>query len=132
MRVVALLVALTAVTAACGPEVDTGAPPTSTRPSPDPPVSQPLTTTTTEAVIGEVPPRLLEAVIADASSVSGGDEVEVVVAEARVWNDGSLGCPRPGELYTQAIVDGYRVVLSVGDQELDYRLTAEGPFRLCE
>lgn len=27
------------------------------------------------------------------------------------WPDGSLGCPLPGRSYTQALVDGYRVVL---------------------
>jgi hypothetical protein len=30
------------------------------------------------------------------------DQREVVSAKAVTWSDGSLGCPEPGKLYTQA------------------------------
>ena len=43
---------------------------------------------------------------------------------AVTWNDGSLGCPEPGMFYTQALVDGYHVILQAGDEELDYRVSA--------
>jgi len=85
-------------------------------------------------VTGEVPVDLIEAILADAidrTGVSAGDFVEAR-SEQVVWNDGSLGCGEPGQLYTQALVEGYWVVLESGETRLDYRATADGSFRLCE
>lgn len=39
-------------------------------------------------------------------------EIVVVSVEEVDWPDGSIGCPRPGMSYTQAIVNGSRIVLS--------------------
>jgi len=87
-----------------------------------------------EPVIGEVPAEILANLVADASERTGVDAgaIEVVQAASVTWSDGSLDCPEPGMLYTQALVDGYQVILSAGDEELDYRVTAAGGFRLCE
>ncbi len=60
-----------------------------------------------------------------------GDYVLVRDEEAR-WNDGSLGCPEPGVVYTQAPVTGYWVVVEVGGREYDYRSDRNGNFSLCE
>jgi hypothetical protein len=58
---------------------------------------------------------------------------EVKVAEEVEWPDGSLGCPEPGMMYTQALVPGYRVVLVLDGREYDYRIVARsGAIRLCE
>jgi hypothetical protein len=85
-------------------------------------------------VTGEVPEDLLDAILADAAQRSGApsESLEVVMAAAVTWNDGSLGCPEPGMFYTQALVDGYQVVIDTGDEELDYRVGSGGSFRLCE
>ena len=56
----------------------------------------------------------------------------VVSAEPMTWNDGALGCPVAGQVYTQALVDGYRVVLEVDGQEYDYRVGGGADVRLCE
>lgn len=56
----------------------------------------------------------------------------VVSAEAVTWNDGSLGCPKPGEVYTQALVDGYKVVVEVDGERFDYRSAGGDSVRLCE
>jgi hypothetical protein len=87
-----------------------------------------------EPVIGEVPAEIMDRLVADASDRTGVDvaAVEVVQAAAVTWNDGSLGCPEPGMLYTQALVDGYHVILEAGGEELDYRVGAGGGYRLCE
>jgi len=84
--------------------------------------------------IGEVPADLLADLVADAAErmATEPDLVEVVQAEAVTWNDGSLGCPEPGMFYTQALVDGYHVILRAGTDDLDYRVSAAGGFRLCE
>jgi hypothetical protein len=43
--------------------------------------------------------------------------VRIVEVTPFIWTDTSLGCPVPGETYTALTVDGYRIVLSAGDQE---------------
>ena len=41
-------------------------------------------------------------------------DLKVLSAEAVTWSDGSLGCPEPGMMYTQALVPGYRVQIRGG------------------
>lgn len=56
--------------------------------------------------------------------------VTVVEAEAVVWSDGALGCPQEGEMYTQALEDGFRVVLDVDGVEAHYHAAEpDAPFR---
>ncbi len=56
--------------------------------------------------------------------------VTVVEAEAVVWPDGALGCPQEGEMYTQALEDGFRVVLDVDGVEVHYHAAEpDAPFR---
>lgn len=62
----------------------------------------------------------------DASSVT------LVSVEEVTWNDGSLGCPEPGGVYTQALVDGLRVVVEHDGEEYDYRIPNGGHPQLCE
>jgi hypothetical protein len=83
--------------------------------------------------VGEVPPELLEAVVQDAQSRTGADpsQITVVSATSVTWSDGSLGCPEPGQMYTQALVPGYQVVLRAGDEVLDYHASQRGAFVLC-
>lgn len=87
-----------------------------------------------ESVTGEVPGALLARIRGDAAARLGVDaaRVEVVRAEAVTWNDGSLGCPQPDVVYTQALEPGYWVVLQAGGQKLDYRARASGYFFICE
>lgn len=56
----------------------------------------------------------------------------LVSAEAVTWRDGSLGCPRPGMKYTQALVDGMQVVVEAGGRQYDYRFGTGDTPRLCE
>ncbi len=86
------------------------------------------------AVVGEVPDELLKPVLVDAAARAGvtTDEVEVRRAESVLWNDGSLGCGEPGEISTQAIVDGFWVEIVADGTPFDYRLDGQGSFRICE
>lgn len=60
------------------------------------------------------------------------EDVEVLEAEAVTWKDGSLGCPEPGRTYTQALVDGHKIVLRADDRTWPYHSGGgRGPF-LCE
>jgi len=99
----------------------------------NPSLPEPLPSTPPPGVTGEVPADLLETIIADAESrLATEAALSVLRAESVIWPDGSLGCPEPGMSYTQALVDGYWVVLNAGGQTLDYRVSARGGFKLCE
>lgn len=127
---IALTILLTVVAACAQPLADGPTP----SPEDDPSASESEALPDEEDdVMGEVPAELLGEVLADASARSGvtANDLEVLTAEATTWNDGSLGCPEPGQMYTQALVDGYHVVVRTADEELDYRL-GNGGIRLCE
>jgi hypothetical protein len=75
---------------------------------------------------------VLNQILDDAATRSGvpRGQLEVKRAEAVTWPDGSLGCPEPGVLYTQALVDGFWVEVRAGDAVLDYRGSGRD-FKLC-
>jgi hypothetical protein len=85
-------------------------------------------------ITGEAPAGLLDRIMDDLTGRLGIDpqQIEVIRAEAVLWPDGSLGCPKAGEYYTQAIVSGFWIVLEVGTERYDYRASEEGNFFLCE
>jgi hypothetical protein len=76
---------------------------------------------------------MIEAALDDATRRSGQarSAITVVSAESVTWSDGSLGCPEPGMLYTQALVPGYRVVLQAGEERLEYHAGARGQPKFC-
>lgn len=82
----------------------------------------------------EVPEELLEEIFADLIQRTGAgrEDIQVVKTEAVVWNDGSLGCPKNGEVYIQILINGYWVILEVEGVEYDYRVSGIGHFNLCE
>lgn len=57
--------------------------------------------------------------------------VRVLTAKTVTWPDGALGCPEPGMAYTQALVPGYRVIVSSQGQTLDYHASRTGRLVLC-
>lgn len=102
-----------------------------TNPGPRPPISVPIPEPL-PAATGEVPMNLLEAILADARSrLPTEASITVVRDQAVTWSDGSLGCPEPGMMYTQALVSGYWVVLDADGQTLDYRAGSSGGFKYC-
>ena len=74
-----------------------------------------------------------ESALADAAQRTGLDRADLAVlsAEAVTWSDGSIGCPQPGMMYTQALVPGYRVRLRGPGGEMDYHTSARGALVLC-
>lgn len=80
----------------------------------------------------QVPDARWAAIRADLESRGVSGTPELVSAEAVTFNDGSLGCAKPGQSYTQAIIDGMRVIVAVDDVRYDYRFgTGDSP-KLCE
>lgn len=73
--------------------------------------------------------------ISDLAGRIGADPADIVVqtAEDVTWRDGSLGCPLPGMSYTQALVDGVRIVLEVDGDLYHYHSSVEKePFFCAE
>ncbi len=82
---------------------------------------------------GSLSPAIVDPIIADAAGRAGVpvSEVTLVSAEAVTWPDGGLGCPLPGMVYPQVVVDGYQVIVEAGGRTYDYRGSSVGKFRLC-
>ena len=81
---------------------------------------------------GSKNPAVREAV-ADLATRRDVDEAEVTVVsvEEVTWRDGSLGCAKEGMMYTQALVDGSRIVLEVDSERYEYH-QGQGRVFLCE
>ena len=91
-------------------------------------------TTEIPLISDEVPEGIVTSIIADVEkrTEAGPTEFQMLRNQPVVWNNGSMECPKPGEFYTQALVDGYWVVLSFQGQEFDYRVNSHGFFLLYE
>jgi hypothetical protein len=96
-------------------------------------IPAPIPTGETSPVKGEVPQAILESILKEAAALAKVDrrEIKIVRAESVVWGDGSLGCPEPGMMYTQMLVNGYWVVIEAAGKTYDYRVGKGGSFRLC-
>lgn len=75
----------------------------------------------------------VQAALADASrrTALASSALKLARAEAVTWPDGSLGCPKPGMLYTQALVPGYRIRIQAAGRAMDYHASARGALVLC-
>ena len=79
--------------------------------------------------------EMIEAALDDAAnrSTTARADIRVLSEEAVTWSDGSIGCPKPGMMYTQVLTPGYHVVVEAEDAEYDYRASAKGGrVRWCE
>lgn len=54
------------------------------------------------------------------------NQLQVQKATAETWSDGCLGLAKPDEICTQALVEGWRVIVSDGDQNWVYRTDRTG------
>jgi hypothetical protein len=105
--------------------------------APDGPGTDAPGTDAATAGTGDVAAGLDDAIaiaVADAAGTAGTSEASITVisAEYVTWPDGSLGCPEPGMAYTQALVDGYRIVLEVADAPVAYHGALDSPPLRCE
>lgn len=101
---------------------------------PAPPVS-PSEEETAMPPIRDVPAEIVEAALAAVEEREQvlRDSFAIRAAEAVTWRDGSLGCPQPGGMYTQALVPGYRIVLQYGDgREFHVHASRAGDVLVCD
>jgi len=103
------------------------------RPTVAPAVPQPKAAAS-ESVMGEVPDAVLAQMKSDLAARVGKsvDGARVVRAEQVVWPDGSIGCGKPGVLYTQQAVPGYRVELEFEGRNYRYHASLAGGATYCE
>lgn len=100
--------------------------------------SRPPFQTTTPGAIApsgtptDVPEARWSAIEADLTARGVAEAPTLVSAEAVTFTDGSLGCPDPGMSYTQALVDGMRVVVTADGATYDYRFGSGDEPHLCE
>lgn len=75
-----------------------------------------------------LPPEVQSAVFEDTVNRTSktADALRVVEAEPHNWTDGCLGLAKPEEICTQAIVPGWRVIVSDGLREWSYRTDDSG------
>ena len=78
-----------------------------------------------------VPPARWDAIVADLAERGATGTAELVSSDAVTWNNGALGCPSPGVSYTQALIDGMRVVVTVDGTSYDYRFGTSDAPKLC-
>jgi hypothetical protein len=76
--------------------------------------------------VSAVPREVRRAVVADAARRLRVAPSAVVLTQAEkvAWSDASLGCPLPGMVYTQAIVDGFRITAKTVAGSLTYNTDA--------
>ncbi|MFW5816751.1 MAG: hypothetical protein ACOCVP_07815 [Wenzhouxiangella sp.] len=118
LTAVALLYALAACSEA-PPPAET--PPTETMPMAKPPLDQANTGPVERFAVNDLARRL------DLAPA----RIEVVSALAVTWPSGALGCPAPDGMYTQALVEGFQVVLAAEGEEYHYHAGATGEPFLC-
>ena len=84
-------------------------------------------------VESQVPEAILGPILNEAAKLAGVPVQQLVIvrAEAVVWTNGSLGCPEPGMEYTQALINGYWVLIKAAGQTYAFRVGGGGSFRLC-
>lgn len=86
------------------------------------------------AQTSEVPAALLDKIRAELAGEQGvaAADVKVVSAKSVDWPNGAMGCPKPGRMYTQAIVPGYRIELEAGGKKFTYHAATKGGYKRCD
>ena len=76
----------------------------------------------------DVPETVLASVIQDIASSENipVEDLKLEDAQPQSWPDGCLGLAQPDELCTFAIVEGWEVTMSQGDNRWTYRTDSDG------
>jgi hypothetical protein len=59
-------------------------------------------------------------------------QIDLVSVSSVTWPDSSLGCPQPGMLYTQVLVDGLLIRFRAGGSLYEYHGGGGRPAFLCK
>ncbi len=68
----------------------------------------------------------VDAALVDAASHLGvpRDQLRLESVQPQQWPDSSLGCPQPGEMYSQIVTPGFLIVITSGASRLEYHTDA--------
>jgi hypothetical protein len=82
---------------------------------------------------GSAPSEMIDAMRGDAATRAGVavSAVRIESAQSVTWPDASLGCPRPGMLYPQVLVPGWRVLLVAAGKTYSYHAGRRGNWAWC-
>jgi hypothetical protein len=58
--------------------------------------------------------------------------IEIIKIEEKTWSDGSMGCPKEGFLYTQALIPGYKVTFKYKQKLYFYNTDKNSSFVQCD
>lgn len=72
-----------------------------------------------------------DAILSDLTARGVTATPTLVSVEEVEFSDGSLGCASPGQSYTQALIDGQRVMVDAGGTTYDYRFGGTDVPKLC-
>lgn len=59
------------------------------------------------------------------------DQLRVESVQPEQWPDSSLGCPQPGEMYSQIVTPGFLIVITSGSKRLEYHTDGRSRVKLC-
>jgi hypothetical protein len=97
-----------------------------------PTIDRPTTPEPSDSTPPSGAPNNLEIASADLRTRVGPDvDIEVVSHETVTWPDGGLGCPQPDMYYTQALVNGERIVLRADGVDYEYHSGQNQPAFYC-
>ena len=91
----------------------------------DPPLSDPAIPES-QMLIEKAKADLAQRLSIPASQINTRDIRKVL------WPDNSLGCPQPGMTYTQAVVQGYLILLESTGKEFEYHADLGNDVFYCE
>ena len=144
LRLAVVLAVVLMATSACALSGDGAESPSSTPTTPPPGASSPpaggtASPTPSLSASAALPddirtrPTVVAAIedTADRENVPA-DDVVVAAWSPVTWTDGSMGCPKEGMSYTQALVEGELLILRTDSGIFQYHARTDGPFTYCE
>jgi len=128
-----LPVAVMLVFSACAPGAGNQAP-TPGAAAPTSPSPVPVASVLPGSSSSADPQPAVDAALRDASlhlSVALAD-LKVDQVQPRQWGDSSLGCPKPGLMYSQIVTPGFLILISGAGKQLEYHSDSRGQVVLCQ
>src|SRR5438552_6419220 len=108
-------------------------PPTPAATPAQPAVVAPVVSPVPGANVGPDEQQAVAAALRDAVTHLGvaASDLSVQQVEAREWGDSSLGCPQPGNLYSQIVTPGFLIVINSRGKQLEYHSDTRARVVLC-
>jgi hypothetical protein len=129
-----LLIAATLSLTGCAAGGGGGQVPTPAAPLPSPAPASPVPRVLPGSTSNADPQPSVDAALRDAAEHLGVSPADLHVdqVDARQWGDSSLGCPKPGLMYSQIVTPGFLIVVSAPGKQLEYHSDARGRVVLCQ